>query len=145
MIEEHHCVHSDLDQKACEPLFSLVVNSAVERLESRTLLKTDLKDVIDTVSELFDALPTNNPQIQNSKNIIETYLNSDIELHSSIDSMLRAAIIPSINISSKKTNTSSTLQNIYPPLYIPDWYSYFRGVLQNILDKRKDNTSTNQK
>lgn len=112
MIEEHHCVHSDLDQKACEPLFALVVNSAVEKLESRTLLKTDLKDVVDTVAELFDELPMNNIQIQNSKNIIETYLNSDIELHLSIDSMLRTSIIPTINVSSKKTNTSSKLYNI---------------------------------
>ncbi|KAI7893343.1 uncharacterized protein EV154DRAFT_501727 [Mucor mucedo] len=113
MIEEHHCVHSELDRKACEPLFSLVVNSAVERLENRTLLKTDLKDVIDTVSELFDELPKKNVLIRSSKNIIETYLNSDIELHSSIDGMLRAAIIPSINISSKKTNTSNVYYKIF--------------------------------
>lgn len=130
MIEEHHCVHNDLDQKACEPLFALVVNSAVERLESSTLLKTDLKDVIDTVSELFDELPMKNIHIQSSKIIIETYLNSDIELHSSIDSMLRASIIPTINVSSKKTNTSSKLQKyVIPSFYLPNCYSDCRGIL----------------
>jgi hypothetical protein len=72
-------------------------------------LKTDLKDVIETVSESFEDLPMENDLIKNNKTIIENYLNSKIELYPSFDRILRTAIIPTNNISSEKTNTSSKL------------------------------------
>lgn len=118
-IEEHHCVHSDLNQKASEPLFELIVDSAVEKLERRSLLKADLKDVVDTVSDLFEELPVDNPLVENNKNIIQAYLNSDLGLHSSIDSMLRTAIIPTMNIPCKKTKISSKLRDISTSLFHP--------------------------
>lgn len=138
MIEEHHCMHSDLDQKSSESLFELVVESAIEKLEQRSLLKADLKDVIDTVSDLFEELPTGNILIEKNKNIIQTYLDSDLELYSSIDSMLRTSIIPTTNIPCEKTKISSKLHGISISLFsVPNNYflfSDFRGVLQDILD-----------
>jgi hypothetical protein len=107
MIEEHHCTHSIMNQKASEPLFELVVHSAVEKLQGGVLLKNDLKDVIDTVSELFEDLPTKHPLVKNNQTIIENYLNSEIDLHPSLNMMLRTSIIPTNSIDPVKTNTSS--------------------------------------
>jgi hypothetical protein len=106
LIEEHHCVHIPLDQKAAEPLFALVKDAVVEKLEHGTILKTDLKDVTDTVSELFEDLPSSNAFIDSNKNIIEDYLKSDLELHPSMDRMLRTAIIPTTLIDSEKSKIS---------------------------------------
>lgn len=107
MIEEHHCIHNHLDQKAAEPLFALVVDAVVEKLQHGTILKTDLKDVIDSVSELFEDLPLTNSLVKANKIIIDDYLKGDLQLYSSMDKMLRTAIIPTTLIDSEKTKTSS--------------------------------------
>ncbi|KAI9260891.1 hypothetical protein EDC94DRAFT_610142 [Helicostylum pulchrum] len=112
-IEEHHCIHSDLDQKASEPLFELIVDSAFKKLERRSLLKADLKDVIDTVSDLFEELPVDNVLVENNKNVIQAYLNSDLGLHYSVDSMLRTSIIPTMNIPCEKTKISKVYYKIF--------------------------------
>lgn len=123
-----------------------MVDSAVKKLEQRSLLKTDLKDVIDTVSDLFEELPTNNPLIESNKSIIEAYLNSDLELHSSIDSMLRTSIIPAMSLPYKKVKISSKLRDTISSLSLCLTTSGFlfkkiRGILQDILDQRKNFTS----
>ncbi|KAI7905962.1 uncharacterized protein BX663DRAFT_483630 [Cokeromyces recurvatus] len=113
MIEEHHCIHTKLDQKAAELLFTLVADTAVDKLRGGILLKNDLKDAVDTVSDLFENLPTSHPYIRNNQKIIENYLFSQLTIYPSLDSILRAAIIPTIDIDSKKTNTSSVLYKIF--------------------------------
>lgn len=106
MIEEHHCTHSDMNQKTSEPLFELVAHSAMEKLQGGSLLKNDLKDVIDTVSELFAELSMKHPLVKNNQTIIENYLNSEIDVHPSLNMMLRTSVIPTNTIDPVKTNTS---------------------------------------
>ncbi|KAK4510606.1 uncharacterized protein ATC70_005037 [Mucor velutinosus] len=113
-VEEHHSVHSHLDQKAAEPLFTLIADEAIEKLQGGLLLKNDLKGVVETVSRLFEELDTKqHVQVRNNKKIIEDYLDSPIELHSSFDMMLRAAIIPAVDIDPKKTDISSVFFKIF--------------------------------
>lgn len=72
-------------------------------------MKVDLKDVVEAITDLFEELPITNPLVRSNKDIIEAYLDSDLELHPSIDSVLRTAIIPTIDINPEKTNTSCKL------------------------------------
>lgn len=113
-MEEHHSAHSQLDQKAAEPLFTLIADEAIEKLQGGLLLKNDLKGVVETVSDLFDELDTEqHVQVRNNKKIIEDYLDSQIQLHSSFDMMLRAAIIPTSEIEPKKTDISPVFFKIF--------------------------------
>lgn len=107
MIEEHHCSHGKLDQKAAEPLFLLVVDQAIEKLKSGNLLKNDLKDVVETVSDLFEEMRTDDNTINSNLTVLENYLNSDISIHSSFDKMLRSTIIPAREVDQKKSGVSS--------------------------------------
>lgn len=59
-IEEHHSTREKLNPKAAEPMFSLVADTVVDKLERNVPLRNDMKNVIDTVCGLFDALPTSN-------------------------------------------------------------------------------------
>ncbi|KAI8080754.1 uncharacterized protein B0P05DRAFT_72267 [Gilbertella persicaria] len=113
MIEEHYCAHSELDKKASEPLFALVADASIEKLKNGILLKNDLKDVVETVSTLFSDLPTRHPLIKNNQRVIDDYLNSSIEFRSSLDVMLRDAIIPANPIDPSKTNTSAVYYKIF--------------------------------
>ncbi|GAN06215.1 hypothetical protein MAM1_0115c05695 [Mucor ambiguus] len=113
-VEEHHSVHSHLDQKAAEPLFTLIADEAIEKLQGGLLLKNDLKGVVETVSHLFEELDTKkHVQVRNNKKIIEDYLDSQIQLHSSFDTMIRAAIIPTVDIDPKKTGISPVFFKIF--------------------------------
>lgn len=86
----------------------MVVDSCVEKLEGGSLLKSDLKDVIEAITDLFEDLPLTNSMVKSNKDAIESYLNSDIELSSSLDRVLRTAILPITDISAKKSGTSCT-------------------------------------
>lgn len=113
-VEEHHCVRSHLDQKAAEPLFTLIADEAIEKLQGGLLLKNDLKVVVETVSRLFEELDTKkNIQVRSNKKIIEDYLDSPIQLHASFGTMLRAAIIPTVHIDPKKTDISPVFFKIF--------------------------------
>ncbi|KAI8378602.1 hypothetical protein BD560DRAFT_389864 [Blakeslea trispora] len=113
VIEEHYCSHSELDRKPAEPLFALVVNAAEERLRNGALLKNDLKDVVETVSLLFEDLPINHPQVKNNHKIIDDYLDSRIEFRASLDMMTRDAIIPANPLDPIKTNLSPVFFKIF--------------------------------
>lgn len=124
-------MHSQLDQKAAEPLFALIADAAIETLKGGLLLKNDLKDVVETVSDLFDELDTNqHAQVKDNKKIIEEYLNSRIELHSSFDMMLRTAIIPTVEINPKKTDISPVFFKIF----------YIRGKTVRLQIKNRNKT-----
>ncbi|KAL9554649.1 hypothetical protein MBANPS3_002732 [Mucor bainieri] len=113
-VEEHHSVHSHLDQKAAEPLFTLIADEAVEKLQGGQLLKNDLKGVVETVSRLFEELDTDShAQVRNNKKIIEDYLDSHIQLHASFDAMLRAAILPTVDLDPHKTDISPVFFKIF--------------------------------
>ncbi|KAI8967147.1 hypothetical protein BDF20DRAFT_901944, partial [Mycotypha africana] len=106
-IEEHHCSHLKMDQKAAAPLFGLIVEAAVQKLKSGQLLKADLKDVVDTVSEHFEELsPKGHPWIKQNADRIEAYLKRGIRFHSSFDQVKRTAILPTVEICPEKTHTS---------------------------------------
>ncbi|CEP06985.1 hypothetical protein, partial, partial [Parasitella parasitica] len=134
-IEEHHCVHSSLDRKAAEPLFALVVDAAIEKLKDNSLLKNDLKDVVETVSSLFDDLDTKeHANMKNNERIIHDYLCSNLEMHSSLDSMLRTAIIPTVDIDSQKTAISPVLFHIF----------YIRGKTLRLQIKNRAKTTNDR-
>ncbi|KAI9478245.1 MAG: hypothetical protein EXX96DRAFT_570148 [Benjaminiella poitrasii] len=113
IIEEHHCTHTKLDQKAAELLFTLVADAVVAKLKGGALLKNDLKDVIETVAGLFEELPASHPYIKNNQTIIENYLNSQLTIYPSLNSILRTAIIPTTEISPNKTKVSSVFYKIF--------------------------------
>ncbi|KAG1115147.1 hypothetical protein G6F42_014009 [Rhizopus arrhizus] len=124
-------VFSQLDQKAADPLFALIADAAIETLKGGLLPKNDLKDVVETVSDLFDELDTNqHAQVKDNKKIIEEYLNSRIELHSSFDMMLRTAIIPTVEINPKKTDISPVFFKIF----------YIRGKTVRLQIKNRNKT-----
>lgn len=106
MIEEHYCTHVKMDQKAAERLFKLVVKAAVVKLQSGALLKGDLKDVVDAVSDLFEQLPEKQIIIDSNKKVIEDYMNSDLNLSLSINSIYRKTLIPILPVDRKKNNIS---------------------------------------
>ncbi|OBZ89568.1 Histone transcription regulator 3 [Choanephora cucurbitarum] len=113
VIEEHYCSHSELDHKAAEPLFSLVASAAEEKLRNGTLLKNDLKDVVETVSTLFEDLPIKHPQVKNNHKIIDDYLNSKIEFRTSLDMMTRDAIISANPLDPAKIGLSPVFFKIF--------------------------------
>ncbi|KAI8366707.1 uncharacterized protein BYT42DRAFT_587609 [Radiomyces spectabilis] len=114
VIEEHNAAHEIITQKAAEPLFNLVVNTVLEKLERGSPLKSDLKDVTDTLMELFQKPPTDHYQVKANLKIIDGYLNRHIDLHQSIDSMLRYANIATIPVrSTKKKPISPVYFKIY--------------------------------
>ncbi|CAO3660434.1 unnamed protein product [Rhizopus stolonifer] len=116
LIEEHYCTHRKLDQKAAEKLFGLVSNAAIKKLTSGSLLKADLKDVIDTVSEHFEQLPSSEKQtaISSNKKVIENYLDGDLDLSSRFTgSIYRKTLIPTVPIDAKKNNISAVFFKIF--------------------------------
>lgn len=134
-IEEHHCVHYELDQKASEPLFALVVDAVIDKLKGGSLLKNDLKDVIDTVSDLFEELDTKDHiQLKTNEKIINDYLNSELELHPSLNMILRTSIIPTTEIDPKKSNISTVLFKIF----------YIRGKILRLQIKNRSKTSNDR-
>lgn len=106
MIEEHHCSHGKLGQSAAESLFALVVDQATEKLRGGSVLKNDLKDVFETVSELYEELESQDISVKNNQTVIENYLNGDITIQPSFNMMLRTAIIPTRDIDGKKSKIS---------------------------------------
>ncbi|KAI8985349.1 hypothetical protein BDB01DRAFT_787727 [Pilobolus umbonatus] len=113
IIEEHHCVHTDLDKESSEPLFALVVQPVTDKLMHGLLLKNDLKDVIDYLSDFFQDLPLKHPHVQRNKNLIDNWLDSEITIHPSLTSMLRDAAFPIVDIHPKTCRLSSVYYKIF--------------------------------
>ncbi|KAI9264814.1 hypothetical protein BY458DRAFT_513660 [Sporodiniella umbellata] len=115
LIEEHYCTHHKLDETAAEKLFELVDTAVIKKLNSGVLLKGDLKDVIDTVSEYFEQIPSSQKHvIDANKTVIENYLDSDLELSSnSTDSICRKALIPTVPIDAQKHKISHVFYKIF--------------------------------
>lgn len=105
-----------MDQKAAERLFNLVADAAVKRLKSGSLLKGDLKEVVEAVSDLFEELPKvdNQSPLHFNRTIIKNHLNRDISLSSSISSLYRKTLIPTVPIDGKKHNISRKLIWVWP-------------------------------
>ncbi|CEI91811.1 hypothetical protein RMCBS344292_06089 [Rhizopus microsporus] len=116
LIEEHYCTHINMDQKAAERLFNLVADAAVKRLKSGSLLKGDLKEVVEAVSDLFEELPKVNNQspLHFNRTIIKNHLDRDISLSSSISGLYRKTLIPTVPIDGKKHNISRKLIWLWP-------------------------------
>ncbi|KAI7879176.1 hypothetical protein K492DRAFT_208427 [Lichtheimia hyalospora FSU 10163] len=112
-IEEHNANHEKLDQKAAEALFALVVDSVVKRLNKGAPLRNDLKDVVDTVSDLFQSLPTNDSRIQLNQAVITNYLANDIKLQHSISDMMRESSISANHIYPERSSASSVYFKIF--------------------------------
>lgn len=124
-----------MDQKASEPLFALVVDAVIDKLRGGSLLKNDLKDVIDTVSNLFEELDTKDHiQLQTNEKIINDYLNSELELHPSLNMILRTSIIPTTELDPKKSNISTVLFKIF----------YIRGKILRLQIKNRSKTSNDR-
>lgn len=103
-----------MGQKAAEKLFGLVSSAAIKKLNSGSLLKADLKDVIDTVSEHFEQLPSSEKQtaINSNKKVIKNYLDGDLDLSSNfVGSIYRKTLIPTVPIDAKKNNISGNTKN----------------------------------
>ncbi|KAI8639579.1 hypothetical protein BD408DRAFT_371457 [Parasitella parasitica] len=134
-IEEHHCIHNSLGRKAAEPLFALVADAAIEKLKGGSLLKNDLKDVVETVSSLFEDLNTKTHiQLKNNEGIIQTYLNGKLEMYSSLDTMLRTAILPTVDIDPRKIDVSPVLFSIF----------YIRGKTLRLQIKNRAKTTNDR-
>ncbi|KAI8145939.1 hypothetical protein BJV82DRAFT_29849 [Fennellomyces sp. T-0311] len=114
LIEEHNVAHERLTQKAAEPLFAIVADSVIERLDSGAQLRNDSKDVIDMVSSLFSSLPTQQSNVVKvNKTMIDSYLSRDLKLSTSVEITLRNSLLSAVPIDPKRSDISSVYFKIF--------------------------------
>ncbi|KAG2223646.1 hypothetical protein INT45_010005 [Circinella minor] len=133
-IEEHYVQHEELTQKAAEPLFALMVDSVVQRLDRGAPLKT-AKEVIDIISNIFDSLPTQDNNVRLNKRLIEVYLSQDVKITPSINSTLRDSLLSAIPIDIKRTKIS--------PVYFQIFWLQGRMTRVQIKNRPKFNAEKN--
>ncbi|KAI9312531.1 hypothetical protein BX666DRAFT_2031252 [Dichotomocladium elegans] len=114
-IEEHNAIHETLSQKAAEPLFALVVDSVIDRLNRGAPLRNDLKDVVETVSNLFENLPSGNMHVELNQYTITKYLSQDIKLQHSIADMMSECRISAVPIYPERSRVS--LAAVYSKIF----------------------------
>ncbi|KAI9274845.1 hypothetical protein BDA99DRAFT_498736 [Phascolomyces articulosus] len=134
-IEEHFVTHGQLTQKAAEPLFALMVDSVVQRLNRGAQLKTDPKEVIDMIANLFDSLPTQNYNVRLNKNLIGNYLAQDVKINQSIDLTLKDSLLSAIPIDPKRSKLS--------PVYFKIFWIQGRIMRVQIKNRLKFNAEKN--
>ncbi|KAF7726581.1 Histone transcription regulator 3 [Apophysomyces ossiformis] len=112
-IEEHHSTHNDLTEKAAEELFGLVADIIVEKVDRGSQLRSDLKDIVDTASQLFEKLPTDNHRVKFNQNNIDTYLKKDICIPDNMNHLQGTAHISTMEIDPIKSDMSPVYFKIF--------------------------------
>ncbi|KAI9470445.1 hypothetical protein BDB00DRAFT_251414 [Zychaea mexicana] len=131
IIEEHNVAHEALSQKAAEPLFAIVADSVVERLGRGAQLKSDSKNVVDMVSDLFESLPTDDNNVRLNKKVIESYLSQDVKIGPSVDDTLRHSPLSAVPIDPKRSKIS--------PVYFKIFWIGGRTIRLQIKNRSKFN------
>ncbi|KAG0178423.1 Histone transcription regulator 3 [Apophysomyces sp. BC1021] len=108
-IEEHHSPHSELTQKASEPLFALVADTIVEKVDRGSPLRSDLKDIVDIVALLFEKPPVENYRVKFNQKNIDAYLNKEIYLPQTMNQLQGTARLSTMTVDS----AGSTISPVY--------------------------------
>ncbi|KAI8096895.1 uncharacterized protein BX664DRAFT_68541 [Halteromyces radiatus] len=135
LIEEHHAVHGTLNEEAAEHLYNLVIDDVLMKMDRNAPLKNDLRDAIETVSGLFEELPSDNSYVQRNRAIIEGYLGRLVNIHQSIQSMLQQSDLP-IDLTEAKSSSSSSLSVVFGHIF------FIRGKILRMHIKNRPKVSS---
>ncbi|KAI9007532.1 hypothetical protein CLU79DRAFT_778404 [Phycomyces nitens] len=130
-IQDHNAVHKDIDQKSAEPLFDLVKDTALEKLNRGVPLKNDVKIAIDILFDIFNAIPDNAYRAQFNARIVDIYLSGNIVPKPSVAELVETASLPTRPDSSEISHIS--------PVYFKIFWIRGRTLRINTKNRAKSN------